>query len=168
MHHALPFNLAVGRAQSHRLKMNVVANIAGRIGHFGEVVLVTGGGDKAAIAEDNLFSLIGVELLAFFTIETSKRFSIQKMGCFRSKCRINKQIKPSSSDQDAEPLSACHDNLLLIAGRKAMITVSSTHRKQTLVTRLKTPEYGQERTPFVDDPRITLLVSLGYYCLRTG
>ena len=90
IHYALPFNLAVGRAQSHRLKMNAVADIAGRIGDIGEVVLVTGGGDKSAIAEDNLFSLIGVELLAFLTIETSKRFPIQKMRRFRGKCGINK------------------------------------------------------------------------------
>ena len=90
MHDPLPFNLAVGRAQGHHLKMNAVANIAGRIDRIGEVVLVTGGGDKAAITEDNFFSLIRIELLAFFTIETSKRFPIQKMGRIRGKYGINK------------------------------------------------------------------------------
>ena len=82
MHDTLPFNLTVGWAQSYRLKVNTVANIAGRISHIGEVVLVTGGGDKPAIVEDNLFSLIRIEILAIFTIETSKRLPIQKVGCF--------------------------------------------------------------------------------------
>ena len=80
-HDALPFNLAMGWAQRYRLKVNTIANIAGRIGNIEEVVFVTGGGGKAAIVEDDLFSLIRVEILAFFTVETSKRLSVQKMGC---------------------------------------------------------------------------------------
>jgi len=77
MHNALPFNLAVSWAQSYRLKVNAVANFTGRISHIGEVVLVTGGRNKPTIVEDYLFRLIRIEILAFFTIETSKRLSIQ-------------------------------------------------------------------------------------------
>lgn len=82
MHNALPCNLTVCWAQSYRLKVNAVANFAGGISHIGEVVLVTRGRNEPTIVEDNLFILIRIEILAFFTIETSKRLSIQEVGCF--------------------------------------------------------------------------------------
>jgi len=42
VHGALPCNLAVGWAQSYRLKMDAVASLAGRIGYIGEAVFVAG------------------------------------------------------------------------------------------------------------------------------
>jgi len=42
VHGTLPRNLAVGWAQSYRLKMNAVASLAGRIGYIGEVVFIAG------------------------------------------------------------------------------------------------------------------------------
>jgi len=50
--------------------MNAVAILAGGIGYIREVVPVTGRGDKPAVVEDDLFSLIRIERLAFFAIET--------------------------------------------------------------------------------------------------